>query len=216
MGNRQPSLIALHLMEETQPIEKICIKCGLTKPFDMFVKQTLGRFGRCNTCKKCGSAYNMRKYWELPVEKRKKSPEAHQKRLRDARQAVFTHYGGRCECCKEENWKFLTVDHITPIGKKRDEAGHRRILFWLVRNNFPTGYRLLCWNCNVGRYHNGGVCPHQMGSQAISQESSGKRREVPDVLPKHEDMVDSFGKPEAVSSSDIHDNAAWPLTERIQ
>lgn len=56
------------------------------------------------------------------------------------------HYGRRCECCGETIPKFLTIDHIEPIGgrEKRAEAGHVRMYAWLVKNNFPPGFRVLC------------------------------------------------------------------------
>ncbi len=25
----------------------------------------------------------------------------------------------------------------------------------------PEGFQVLCWNCNLGKYYNGGVCPHR-------------------------------------------------------
>jgi hypothetical protein len=30
-----------------------------------------------------------------------------------------------------------------------------------VKQGFPDGFQTLCFNCNVGKYKNGGVCPHQ-------------------------------------------------------
>jgi hypothetical protein len=32
---------------------------------------------------------------------------------------------------------------------------------WLVDNNYPKGYQVLCWNCNCGKRMNDGICPHQ-------------------------------------------------------
>ena len=31
---------------------------------------------------------------------------------------------------------------------------------WLITNNFPMGFQILCWNCNVAKGILG-VCPHQ-------------------------------------------------------
>lgn len=86
------------------------------------------------------------------------------------RRLVFEHYGDKCECCGESQRLFLSVDHINGGG-----AQHRREIFstqgqkrksgflypWLVRNNFPEGFRILCFNCNCGRERNGGICPHK-------------------------------------------------------
>jgi hypothetical protein len=32
----------------------------------------------------------------------------------------------------------------------------------LKKRGYPPGYRVLCFNCNRGRYLNGGVCPHEI------------------------------------------------------
>jgi hypothetical protein len=78
------------------------------------------------------------------------------------RKEVFEAYGGPvCACCGETIERFLTVDHIN-----NDGAAHRRsirkntINKWLRDNDFPPGFQVLCFNCNMGKYHNGGVCPH--------------------------------------------------------
>jgi hypothetical protein len=35
---------------------------------------------------------------------------------------------------------------------------------WLIRRGFPVGFQVLCFNCNIGRSMNGGICPHKEGS----------------------------------------------------
>lgn len=77
----------------------------------------------------------------------------HQKR----RLQCIIHYGGKCQCCKEENWAFLEFDHINNDGKKHRKIG--KFPAWLIRNNFPDSIQLLCSNCNKakGLY---GTCPH--------------------------------------------------------
>lgn len=37
----------------------------------------------------------------------------------------------------------------------------RRLFRWIIENNFPEGFQVLCYNCNLGRAHCGGVCPHK-------------------------------------------------------
>lgn len=73
---------------------------------------------------------------------------------------VLEHYGGKCACCGEDEWKFLTIDHIN-----NDGAAHRRVVKtyitgWLIKNNFPPGFQILCHNCNFTKEAYGG-CPHQ-------------------------------------------------------
>jgi hypothetical protein len=78
---------------------------------------------------------------------------------------VLQHYGGnpsKCACCGEPRIEFLTVDHIENNGAiHRREIGNT-IVEWLIRNDYPEGYKVLCWNCNCskGMY---GQCPHNKG-----------------------------------------------------
>ena len=84
------------------------------------------------------------------------------------RNEVVMAYGGKCACCGEKNFLFLTVDH-----PKNDGAKHRRetgcgtgIKFynWLRLRGYPKDFQILCWNCNCGKRDNGGICPHKVAS----------------------------------------------------
>ena len=72
------------------------------------------------------------------------------------------HYGGKCACCGESRYEFLAIDHINGDGNEhRKKIGNGScIVGWLIKNNFPEGFRILCHNCNAsfGLY---GYCPHQ-------------------------------------------------------
>lgn len=85
--------------------------------------------------------------------------------------ATFNAYGGAvCSCCKEKHLEFLTIDHIAGGG-----TVHRRELAakgfgwgnsmyrWLKAEGYPSGYRVLCMNCNFahGKF---GYCPHKKGA----------------------------------------------------
>lgn len=75
--------------------------------------------------------------------------------------AVFSHYGTRCACCGETEPLFLTVDHMNDDGYiHRKTIRSSSIYRWLVKNKFPDGFQLLCWNCNCAKGIHGG-CPHQ-------------------------------------------------------
>jgi hypothetical protein len=110
-----------------------------------------------------------RKRWRsMTPKERKGDPLKHQKWDKTNRQTVIDKvllaYGNRCACpgCFEVNPKFLTLDHINGGGlKDRREIGSSiQIYRWVIKNNFPSTFQLLCWNCNCGRSRNGGVCPH--------------------------------------------------------
>lgn len=65
------------------------------------------------------------------------------------KETVIKHYGGECECCGETDHDILTVDHINGDGAEhRKEVPASQIHSWLIKNNFPPGFRLLCFNCN--------------------------------------------------------------------
>lgn len=81
------------------------------------------------------------------------------------RMLVLKHYGGenpRCACCPESTLEFLQIDHID--GKK--EMGHDRMFSgdklyrWIVKHQFPSGFQVLCANCNSAKGYYGD-CPHR-------------------------------------------------------
>ena len=77
-----------------------------------------------------------------------------------------------CNCCGENSFvEFLAIDHIA--GKYKMDSipelvkiGYSsklkdyRLIDWLIDNNFPDGFQILCHNCNMakGVY---GKCPHE-------------------------------------------------------
>jgi hypothetical protein len=93
------------------------------------------------------------------------------KKLRqEVKEKVLNHYsqeGLHCACpggCQETNIKFLCLDHINGGGKQhriKIKARGSAFYTWIIKNNFPDGYRVLCHNCNhaLGAH---GKCPHQV------------------------------------------------------
>jgi len=77
---------------------------------------------------------------------------------------ILSHYGGRCTCCGETNLDVLTIDHINNDGaehRRESKCGYGSVFYkWLRDCHFPSGFQVLCFNCNSGRVVNGGVCPH--------------------------------------------------------
>lgn len=74
---------------------------------------------------------------------------------------VIDAYGGKCECCKEKEITFLTIEH-----SRRDGMSHRKsggnFYLRLIREGFPKdqGLKCLCMNCNWAE-RNGYPCPHK-------------------------------------------------------
>lgn len=82
------------------------------------------------------------------------------------RTETFNAYGGCfCACCEERHMLFLSLDHIeggvNSHRKETNTKGGQKFYRHLKELGFPPGYQVLCMNCNVGRYRNGGICPHK-------------------------------------------------------
>ena len=80
------------------------------------------------------------------------------------RNKVLEYYGNYCHCCGENEIKFLSIDHINGGGTKHRKqigGGGTSLYLWLIKNNFPIGFQILCYNCNMakGLY---GKCPHNL------------------------------------------------------
>lgn len=90
------------------------------------------------------------------------SPQYQRDRHHKRRALVISHYGSQCACCGESQDVFLALDHIDGGGNKhRKELKSKSLWDWIIKNNFPDGFQVLCHNCNAGKYRNGGVCPHK-------------------------------------------------------
>lgn len=94
---------------------------------------------------------------------RRENRELHlsnKKKYRDRiRKEVIEKYGGKCKCCGESNLVFLAIDHIDGGGGKHLKQIKYQISIWLRKNNYPSGFQVLCHNCNMAKYILG-VCPH--------------------------------------------------------
>ena len=81
------------------------------------------------------------------------------------RMIVLNHYSNnnpKCVCCGEKEYKFLGMDHINGGGNiHRKKIGFRSMTGWLIKNNFPTGFQILCHNCNCAKGYYG-ECPHKL------------------------------------------------------
>ncbi len=104
-----------------------------------------------------------------PEEKRLKRNRSAKEYAIRTKLLVMNHYSEgklECSCCKENNYLFLTIDHINGGGnihrKKECHRGSHQTYQWIKNNSFPEGFQVLCWNCNSGRSLNKGICPHKI------------------------------------------------------
>ncbi len=88
---------------------------------------------------------------------------------------VLSHYGRgdpKCVCCGLLDLKVLCIDHEFGGGNiERARLGSLGFGYnfyrWLIRNDFPEGYRLLCHNCNFA-YGSKGSCPHSLVAERMN------------------------------------------------
>lgn len=83
-------------------------------------------------------------------------------RLRKIKTSIFEKYGGViCKCCGETTIEFLSLDHIAGDGAKhrREIGGGANTYRWIIKNNFPPGFQVLCMNCNFAKGKSK-YCPH--------------------------------------------------------
>jgi hypothetical protein len=109
-----------------------------------------------------------REYYKKHYIKNRTKKLAQAKLYRQAlRDAAIRAYGGYiCVClhgddlCGESMPEYLSIDHVAGGGNQhRKQVGGGNVFYsWLKRNNYPSGYRVLCYNCNLssGFY---GKCP---------------------------------------------------------
>ena len=145
-----------------------CYRCGA------LYRSLSGRRKYCDACRRIVAL-------ETALICRKKNREHYRdksrkisKRFREnLKLKVIGHYSNgtfACACCGERGFDFLTIDHINGGGQKQlDELGvHGSVFYyWLVKHDFPSGYAVLCLNCNTSKFRSG-VCAHQLKGGAGS------------------------------------------------
>lgn len=86
------------------------------------------------------------------------------RQYQDLRLTVLRHYSSgllECNCCGINELKFLAIDHINNNGKEDRKKNGTSVQFYryLIKNDFPEGYQILCHNCNMAKALYGN-CPH--------------------------------------------------------
>jgi len=145
--------------------------------------------GHSYICKKCSFEKNkiwqqnnrdryiqsMKKWYQNNRDRYDQSQREYRHRLIND---VINGYGGKCACCDETRKEYLSIDHIDGNGnKQRREIGvssSREFYCWLRQNNYPEGFQVLCFNCNMGK-GNYSVSPHN--KEVFEKEFEAKLEE---------------------------------------
>ena len=116
-----------------------------------------------------------KKYQQLPKYKAGQKEHADNIRLK-----VLQYYSKHlsksdipcCRCCGEKSHiGFLALDHIAGRKEMDSESGLVKLGYsssmvktvlsnWIIKNNFPKGFQILCHNCNSAKGFYG-KCPHE-------------------------------------------------------
>ncbi len=109
--------------------------------------------GKCTSCAKIKQRPERARCDECTAA----SSQTQNKENRLLKFETIAAYGGKCSGlrttgeCLEDDVDILEIDHINGGGtRQRIESGMRGVNFYRVlrRNGWPTGYRVLCRNCN--------------------------------------------------------------------
>jgi len=131
--------------------------------------------------------YNRLRYQNNPDVRDKISSDKKEKTIQ-IKLDVFTHYSKEisnsdvpiCACCKIDDIRFLTLDHIEGrkhLPKKEQKLVSLNLWRHVKKTGLPTGYQVLCYNCNIakGTSH---FCPHE-----IDRMEDDIRKEMKKISP---------------------------------
>ena len=137
--NREKLIVSASIRNKQAAKERkaagMCVRCGNTPAIEGQVR-----------CGCCSRALN---------------DEGKARRLRQ-KALCYDHYGRICKCCGESQERFLTLDHVNNDGNihRQTLSGGDKLYQWAIKEAFPESLQTLCWNCQMGKMFNGGVCPH--------------------------------------------------------
>ena len=106
-----------------------------------------------------------------PKKHKEKAREYQREYRRKLKEEVFGVYSKRlsksdipcCNCCGEDEFLiFLSIDHITNRKNTTHKKGLNGVPMYLYLRNagYPSGYQVLCINCNSAK-SDSGICPHK-------------------------------------------------------
>lgn len=146
-----------------------CSACKGYLPFDSFSNAARSPHGKMWRCKNCD--------FEITTARRDKV------RL-ELMQLISGKFVPACECCGENEFRFLSIDHVNQDGAARRKTLARKlgrksanndrsrgqlpsdasVVRHLINNaDERVGLQVLCYNCNFARNAHR-VCPHKLKS----------------------------------------------------
>lgn len=149
---------------------KQCRDCEEIKPFKDFHKDEKIKDGLTSYCKFCYARRSLA-YYHKNHEKVSKKKEEYRKinreilnikqkeRNADKKLKILQEYCKDeipyCFGCGIEELSVLAIDHINDDGAEhRRNMNSARLYGWLTTNNYPSGFQVLCYNCNIYKHRN--------------------------------------------------------------
>jgi len=157
---------------------QLCKRCSKkrSKTEQLTWKQRVAN-GLCGVCGKRLLANSSKTRCVICIYKHNKwyaSSDLRKRRIKNdrlLRNQILKHYGGRCTCCGETEKTFLAIDHIYGKGnahrKQINKISGQSYYKWIIEQNFPDYLQVLCYNCNMSKYLNGGICAHKSKQDGV-------------------------------------------------
>jgi len=169
-----------------------CIYCGINSVEELTTKG-------CTIC--------LEKKSKSQIKFSQNNKESTKKYRKKIRKEVIDKYGGKCVCCGETELLFLTIDHknndgnLERIEMSGDQSGSSMKFFFKIRKEpIREDLQILCFNCNLGRSMNDGICPHHKPSpESYDTEIDLRRKRNNDVgckivWPENEELISKINE----------------------
>lgn len=178
--------------------DRQCCLCKQMLPAttEFFHPSSVDRSGLHAMCKPCRAAYNREwsaQHKDLHNALRRRANarrtaaylRASRDKIRAQVFAAYCHGLICCQQCGETERMFLVIDHINGGGHKHRLAIRSSIYYWLKKHKYPSGYQVLCQNCNfvkaydhprAGKWVSQRIWTRRTKEAAIAHYSGGDNR----------------------------------------
>lgn len=153
---RKASGLCIYCGEKSITSGSGCKQCRVTK--DSYNKTRRSKLRLSNLCWQCRRPAHNKSLCDAC------RARIRLKDLEEKVRAMRVYGNGSCSCCGECHLSFLSLDHVNGGGNRhRKQLGGSANIYKRLRQlGYPKDPPLavLCFNCNLGRQLNGGICPH--------------------------------------------------------
>jgi transcriptional regulator with XRE-family HTH domain len=161
LPNEKPPVCACGCGDRVKRVSHTKLKVGRKGEWGKYIQGHWGTWtGIPHNLSKDRNAY-MKAYWKLNAEELRAKSRDKNARLKAFVIDYYSNGKNCCACCGVTGIEFLTIDHIIPKCRRRSIDCGTGLYANLKKRKFPTGFQVLCFNCNCAKRTND-VCPHQL------------------------------------------------------